>query len=79
MSDLTIRLEPAIDHKAMENLKTSLSRIHNNDQITIIMESTDAHQADKVMELLRNEGFDFQPRGSHDGRDYQVIARRAGD
>ncbi len=40
------------------------------------MEAADAHQADDVMEILRKEGFDYQPRGTHDGTRYQVIAKR---
>lgn len=76
MADITVHMDPAVDHQAIERVRNTLSRLDGNDQITIIMESADAHQADALMELLRREGFDYQPRGTHDGRKYQVIARR---
>ena len=76
MADITVHLEPVVDNQAIERVKGTLSRMEIDDQITIVMESADAHQADRLMEILRAEGFDYQPRGSHQGRHYQVIARR---
>lgn len=76
MADITVHLEPVVDNQAIERVKSTLSRMEIDDQITIVMESADAHQADRLMEILRTEGFDYQPRGSHQGRHYQVIARR---
>jgi len=76
LADITVHLEPVVDHQAIERVRSTLSRMEANDQITIVMESADAHQADRLMELLRTEGFDFQPRGSHQGKHYQVVARR---
>lgn len=79
MADLTVHIEPAVDREAVRKVKNALSQLEKNDQITIVMESTDAQQADKVMELLSQEGFDYQPKGSHDGRQYLVTARKVRD
>jgi len=76
LAEITVHLEPVVDNQAIERVKSTLSRMEMDDQITIVMESADAHQADRLMEILRTEGFDYQPRGSHHGRHYQVIARR---
>lgn len=79
MADLTMHIEPAVDREAIDRVKSTLSQVNKDDQITIVMESADAHQADRLMEILRNEGFDYQPRGSHGGRQYLVTARRPRD
>ncbi|MCL6477455.1 MAG: hypothetical protein K6T65_03490 [Peptococcaceae bacterium] len=76
MSDITVHIEPVVDRQAVEKVKSWLSRLEKDDQITIVMESADAHQADRLMEILRKEGFDFQPKGTHGGRQYQITARR---
>lgn len=76
MSDITIHIEPPADRLAVERFKNRLSQVKRGDQITIIMEAADAHQADALMETLRKEGFDYQPRGAHDGNSYRVIAKR---
>lgn len=77
MGDITIHLEPVVDNEAIDRMKRSLPRVGKNEQLTIVMESADAHQADRVMEILRAEGFDYQPRGSNDGNLYHIIAKRA--
>ncbi|HBV97233.1 MAG: hypothetical protein JL50_09175 [Peptococcaceae bacterium BICA1-7] len=77
MADLTIHIEPSVDREAIDRVKNTLSQVNRDDQITIVMEAADAHQADRLMEILRSEGFDYQPRGSHDGRQYLVTARRS--
>lgn len=76
MGDITIHIEPSVDRQAVERVRDTLSGLGKYDQVTIVMESADAHQADRLMEILRAEGFDYQPRGTHDGSRYQVIAKR---
>lgn len=76
MSTITIHLEPVIDDSAIARVRSTLPKIGKNDQLMIVMEATDAHQADRVMEVLEAQGFDYQPRGSHSGRDYHIIATR---
>lgn len=76
MSNVTLHLEPVIDDQSIARVRTTLPQIGKNDQLMIVMEATDAHQADRVMEVLEAHGFDYQPRGSHDGRDYHIIAKR---
>lgn len=76
MGDITIHLEPVITNEGLEQLKSTLAKLNANDHINIVVEGADAHQADRVMEILRASGFDYQPRGSHDGRSYHIMARR---
>lgn len=76
MSNVTIHLEPVIDDGAIAKVRNILPRIGRDDQLIVTLEATDAHQADRVMEVLGAHGFDYQPKGSHDGRDYHIIATR---
>lgn len=73
MEELTLFLEPEIDAGGLERLRSALA---GRDRINIALEAADAHQADRVMEILRSHGFDYQPRGSHDGRLYYIVARQ---
>lgn len=76
MGDITIHLEPAITNDSIRKVEETLPRVGKNDHIIIVMEATDAHQADRVMEVLEARGFDYQPHGSNDGRAYQIIGKR---
>lgn len=73
MDEATIHLEPAITEQGLAQLRSALAL---RDQVNIVMEAADAHQADRVMDVLRAAGFDFQPRGSHDSQHYYIVARR---
>jgi len=55
---------------------TLLARVKPGEEVKIVMEAADAHQADELFFLLRREGFDYQPKGSGDGRRYCITARR---
>lgn len=76
MSTYTIHLEPEVDDNAIARVRSTLPRVGKDDQLMIVMEAADAHQAGRVMEILEAHGFDYQPRGSHGGRDYHIIAAR---
>ncbi|MCL6612088.1 MAG: hypothetical protein K6T66_11175 [Peptococcaceae bacterium] len=76
MGDVTIRIEPSVDRQAVEKVRNTLSRVKAGEQVTIVMEAADAHQAGRIMEMIREEGFDYQPRGTHEGDLYQITARR---
>ncbi len=73
MDEVTIHLEPAVTEEGLEQLRRALA---GKEQVRVVVEAADAHQADRVMEILEAAGFDYHPKGSHDGRSYSVIARR---
>lgn len=76
MADITIHLEPVINERGIARLQSALNGLGEDDKLNIVMEAADAHQADQVTEILEAAGFDYQPRGSHDGRLYHITARR---
>ncbi len=77
MSTITIHLDPVINDSAIRKVWSALPNVGKSDQLVIVMEAADAHQADQVIEILEAHGFDYQPKGSHDGRDYHIIAARS--
>lgn len=76
MTDITIDLGSSIEMRDLENVRRQLERLGPDDQIKIRMEAADAHEADEIADELDRQGFDWQPRGSHDGRDYFLVVRR---
>lgn len=76
MGKITITLQPEIDRRAVDRVRLALSRIGTDEEITITIESADAHQADPIIEVLDENGFDYQAKGSHDGKSYHINARR---
>ncbi|MTI86053.1 MAG: hypothetical protein FH756_19690 [Firmicutes bacterium] len=76
MGNINLHLEPTVDREAFDRVKSALPRISKDEQLTITMEATDAHQADNILGLLDTSGFTYQSRGSHDGNTYHIIATR---
>ena len=75
MPDFYLHLEPAIEPAQIDYLEKKISQLAPDEQLTIVLEAADAHEADRIMELLAKYNIDYQPRGSHDGRLYYVIGR----
>jgi hypothetical protein len=73
---ITVNLEPEVDRGAVHRVQSVLHDIGPGDELTIIIESADAHQAASVFELLDENGFDYQPKGGHEGNRYYINARR---
>ncbi|AGL03372.1 hypothetical protein [Desulfoscipio gibsoniae] len=78
MSKMSITLPPEIDDRAVEHVRNAINKMAPGEEININMESADAHQADPIINLLAEHDFDFQPRGTNDGRRYFINARKKG-
>ncbi|MBO8128862.1 MAG: hypothetical protein H0Z39_06650 [Peptococcaceae bacterium] len=76
MASLVVDMGPAISANSIDKLKETINKVGPNDQLVVSMEAADAHEADAVLEILRKKGFNYQAKGSHDGRTYRVIATR---
>ncbi|MGQ9513384.1 hypothetical protein [Thermodesulfitimonas sp.] len=71
-----INLGNAITREDIEHARRLLAGVKPGEEVRIILEAADAHEADDLFTLLRHEGFDYQPKGSGNGRRYYVTARR---
>ncbi|WP_066632970.1 hypothetical protein [Desulfolucanica intricata] len=76
MSKRTINLHPELGENAVNCVQRVINEVSDGDELTINLESADAHRADPIIELLDESGFDYQAKGSHDGRSYYINARR---
>lgn len=76
MRDITIHLNPVDGKDAIKKVEAVLNNIGFEDELTIRMANIDAHHSDEVTDLLAKNSFDYQPIGSHDGKEYVITARK---
>lgn len=76
MADITLWMGPFIGRRDVERVEDILVQLGEGDQLTISMEAADAHQADSIIRLLDEYGFDYQSRGDSNGRTYHIVACR---
>lgn len=76
LDKIAINLEPEVDEVAVSRVLSAINELGPGGEITITIEAAAAHQADPVFEVLDESGFDYQSKGSHDGRSYYINARR---
>lgn len=76
MRTIYLEMGAGIEERDVDRLIQTLPHLRNRDRLEITMEAADAHQADRVMGVLQEHGFDFQPKGSSEGTFYKVSAWR---
>ncbi|KXG76661.1 hypothetical protein AN618_15540 [Fervidicola ferrireducens] len=77
MAEIYINLGQEINDYDINSLRRRLRSVKPGEEVVIRMEAADAHQADLIVDELRNQGFDYQPHGGHSG-EYFLIARKKG-
>lgn len=77
MTEIYINLGRDINNNDLNSLRRRLRSVKPEEEVVIRMEAADAHQADLIVDELRNQGFDYQPHGGHSG-EYFLIARKKG-
>jgi len=60
----------------IRNLRDVLLDLEKGDKVTIVLDATDAHEAEEVFRLLSIYGFDYQTKGDHDGKTVYIIANK---
>ena len=60
------------DHRRLEKM---LSDVVAGDRVDIVVENQDAHQTDLLVDVLHQQGFDYQPKGG-EGTAYRLLAWR---
>jgi hypothetical protein len=74
--ELTMHMQSEVDEFDIRRLQERIDEVGYADELTINLEAADAHEANSIIELLDENGFSHEIRGSHDGRTYSIIARR---
>lgn len=73
--NLTLDLRPGVGAWGLHKLRDTIPRLGPDDELTLIVDTADAHRTDQLVEELRTHGFDYQPKGSA-GQAYNIVARR---
>ena len=60
------------NHKLLQTIK----QVQEDDEVVIVMDSNDAHQADQIFRLLDKNNFQYLPKGTESGEKYQIYAKR---
>ena len=76
MADISIHLDRADGRDTIKKLEQVISQVNFDDELTISLAATDAHHSDEVTDLLAKNHFDYQPIGSHNGKEYIITARK---
>lgn len=74
MRQISIDLGPAIDQADIEIVKAATSKMAPGDHLLLNLEAADAHEADRILDVLRAADMDFQTHGSHSGQRLYIIA-----
>ncbi|MEG6615336.1 hypothetical protein V6C27_02685 [Peptococcaceae bacterium 1198_IL3148] len=74
--ELTMHMQSEVDEFDIRRLQERIEEIGYTDELTITMEAADAHEAVAIIELLEENGFSHEVKGSHDGNTFSIIARR---
>lgn len=74
--DISINLGNYENITDIKNLRDVLLDLEKDDEITIVLDATDAHEAEEVFRLLSIYGFEYQTKGDHDGKTVYIIANK---
>lgn len=74
--NITLDLRMAdLQDVAVHRLRQTIPRVGPDDELTILVNSIEAHETDNLVDELKKQGFDFQPKGA-DGTTYNITAKR---
>lgn len=75
MGDLVFHVGGTITGHDVKRLERVLPEIDHNEELTVVLESSDSNQADALTGLLERQGFARYVKGGHHDR-YTIVARR---
>lgn len=76
MVEYTLDMGAQISESDLRRLRQRLAELAQDEQLRIRVEAADAHQTGAITSLLEEQGYTYQPHGSHTGHDYYLLVRR---
>jgi len=70
MGNKTLNFRPSITKEKLARLKKVTADMEVGQEISIILERTDAHQADQIIDILKENSFRHQTKGGHEDEFY---------
>lgn len=74
MREINIDLGPTINSGDLEIIRAAASKMLPGDHLILNLEAADAHETERIINLLEKENMDYQSHGSHTGYHYQIVA-----
>ncbi|MHB8171301.1 MAG: hypothetical protein ACYDG6_07135 [Thermincolia bacterium] len=74
MSDVFVDLRKAAGLDKATRLMQIIPQIGSVDILNITVDGLDAHETDEILEVLAENGFEYQPKGGTEA--YNIVARR---
>jgi hypothetical protein len=75
LTDRTFDFRPDFRPGDIGRLAYALRQLGVDDTVTVVVNRTDAHEADPVLAELEEGGFDVFTKGGH-GDEFSIVARR---
>lgn len=77
MGNVYLDFRPEITSSHLEHLQRTLPNVKGHDHVVVILENQDSQESDRVVRILKEHGFDLQPktRGEH-SNEYILTAKR---
>jgi hypothetical protein len=75
MGDIFLDFRPEVTNNHLESLARTLPGIKGDDYVMIILEKEKAHEANSLMKILRENGFEVDSQGAL-GTEYALTAKR---
>ncbi|MDI3547930.1 MAG: hypothetical protein PWR10_1582 [Halanaerobiales bacterium] len=70
MGEISLDFRPGITPVKMETLKRVVADMEAGQHLSITLERTDAHQADEILEILKENNYNYQTKGGHQAEFY---------
>jgi len=65
MGDISLDFRPAITPAEIAKLQQLVNDMEVGQHLSITLERTDAHQADEILNILRDNNYNCQTKGGH--------------
>ncbi len=75
MGDLSLDFRPAITKAELSKLKKVIGDMETGQHLSIKIERQDAHQADQILDILRENNYNCQTKGGH-GEEFYIQAKK---
>ncbi len=75
MADILLDFRPRITASNINNLKKIVNDLEVGQQLSVTIERTEAHHADRILNIFKNNNFKYCTKGGHKN-EYYIIGTR---
>jgi len=75
MGDILLDFRPKITYANIKSLKKVANSLNIGQQLSVTIERTEAHRAGRIMQVLKNNNYDYCTKGGHKNEFYIIGTR----